>query len=471
MDDTVELSKQPTLPLTWAKGHLPVDLPKKIGRFTIQALLAQGGMSLLYLAKDPLDDKVCCVKILSPHCMDKPEWVERFLRESQIAGLTDHPNIVKILDQGTWDNGLFIAMEFIQGISLRQFILERSLCTSKAVKIILEVASALLHLHSHRVIHRDLKPDNILITQNGRVKVIDFGIAYIEDESLHGSFKEPSGGVIGTPGYMSPEQCQEPKNASYSDDIYSLGVIMYELLTGKISHGKIRPELIPAFILPILKKAIAPKKDRYVDVVDFISDLSLFHKEHRPALIFTKPLEEVEKFKNAGSFFFEADLAIDPNAKFAFIADNTKALIIFPHDTTLDPMLAIAYFQGRFERAPLEVPSPELAIDFVWIHLNLETQVASVRGKGPFLLFYAPAGSLEPQILDISIHPELEFNWNPQDVFHLVSKTEGMAKITEAEIIEISNQRAALAARHLYQIDARLPSMQEPFALSILRLQ
>src|SRR5690606_36400224 len=109
--------------------------------------------------------------------------IKQFLKEAEIIALSNHPNIVKLYGQGEWEKGLYIAMEFIQGVSLTQFILQNSLSIKRSLEILLQVAYALLHLHSHGVIHRDLKPENILITENGGVKVIDFGIAQLEQEA------------------------------------------------------------------------------------------------------------------------------------------------------------------------------------------------------------------------------------------------------------------------------------------------
>ena len=253
-----------------------VPLPRKIGPYRIESLLSKGGMSYLYLGLKPGSNQRIVIKILPPQYFSNKEMVSRFLNEAQIIGMTDHPNIVKLYGQGTWEKGLYIAMEFIQGVSLRQFIQQKSLSQRRALEIVLQVAYALCHLHTHGVIHRDLKPENILITESGEVKVIDFGIA-----QLHG--EEPpiktAHQVMGTPVYMSPEQKENHWSVTSSSDIFSLGVIAYELILGRLSHGIIHTSLLPIGLRTIIEKALkASPKDRYQDIVDLITDISHYLK-------------------------------------------------------------------------------------------------------------------------------------------------------------------------------------------------
>ena len=171
-----DFHKQTTLPDLHAGEARNYPLPQKIGPYKIESLLDKGGMSLLYLGVHPGTSQPIVVKVLLPKYLKNKEMMGRFLKEAQIIGMTNHPNIVKLYGQGQWEKGLYIAMEFIQGISLRQFIQQKSLSQKRALEIILQVAYALCHLHTHGVIHRDLKPENILITETGEIKVIDFGI-------------------------------------------------------------------------------------------------------------------------------------------------------------------------------------------------------------------------------------------------------------------------------------------------------
>ncbi|MGL4348896.1 MAG: protein kinase domain-containing protein [Chlamydiales bacterium] len=265
--------EQVTLPHI-PKEALSKELPKTIGPYKIEGLLTQGGMSILYLAQSKKGETLV-VKVLSPGYCKHPEIVEQFLREAKIIALSDHPNIVKLYGQGEWENGLYIAMEFIRGVSLKQFILQHSLSLKKSLEIVLEVSYALLHLHTHNVIHRDLKPENILITETGKVKVIDFGIARLVADQAPSTRNSKT--VLGTPSYMSPEQKKDPSHVTFASDIYSLGVILYELVIGKLSFGIVQLSFLPKHLRPIVAKALhTDLKERYVDTVDFIIDVSKY---------------------------------------------------------------------------------------------------------------------------------------------------------------------------------------------------
>lgn len=281
MDD-VDLHRRATLPHFRVAKVKKLDIPKQIGPYGIDSILHKGTMSILFLGTHPETKSLIAVKVLSPELISHPEMVNQFLSEAKAISLADHPNIVKVYGQGQWEKGPYIAMEFIKGLSLRQFIAGQSFSLRRSLDIILQVSYALLHLHTHGVIHRDLKPENILITESGRVKVIDFGIAQLTQEQSKGSaFVQAAGGTIGTPSYMSPEQRRDPLNVSYNTDIFSLAIVAYELITHKLSFGHIQLDLVPKHFRAILEKALNPDpKKRYQDIVDFISAISAYLKSH-----------------------------------------------------------------------------------------------------------------------------------------------------------------------------------------------
>ena len=268
------LHEQPTLPHIADAPGQAVDIPPQIGPYKIESLLSKGGMSLLYLGLHPEKRIPIAVKALKAQYLGHPEMKGQFLKEAEVIELADHPNIVKLYGHGEWEGGLYISMEWIKGISLKQFITQQSLSLKRSMEVILQVCYALLHLHTHGVIHRDLKPENILITESGQVKVIDFGISQMMWQPGEAP-PRGLGGVIGTPSYMSPEQRKDPLHVDVQADIYSLGVIAYELIVGKLSFGNIQLELIPKNLRTIIQKALElDKEDRYLDIVDLITDLS-----------------------------------------------------------------------------------------------------------------------------------------------------------------------------------------------------
>jgi eukaryotic-like serine/threonine-protein kinase len=270
-------NKRQTLPVLSEDSTL-ITIPKKIGPYQIKSLFNKGGMSLLYLATKEGSNEPIVIKVLPPKYAKDKEMVNRFLKEAEIISIFNHPNIIRLYGQGTWEKGLYIATEFIQGISLRQFIQNQVFSTKKALEIILQIAYALCHLHSHKIIHRDLKPENILITASGEIKVIDFGIAQLKAESIPSPNKIKQ--IIGTPVYMSPEQKEDPTNVSFQTDIYSLGVITYELVLGRLSHGSIELSRLPKRLQTIVGKALkGDLSRRYQDVVEFMTDIGEYLKK------------------------------------------------------------------------------------------------------------------------------------------------------------------------------------------------
>ena len=268
-----DFHKQKTLPdLNPSASH--TKLPKQIGPYPIESLFNKGGMSLLFLGIHPETHATIAIKVLLPKYCKNKELAARFLKEAEIIKMTHHPNIVRLYGEGEWEKGLYIAMEFIQGISLRQFIQQKSLTRKRALEIILQVAYALSHLHTHGIVHRDLKPENILITESGNIKLIDFGIAQVKTDLGEERITQRKK-VMGTPIYMSPEQKENPSKVTFSSDIYSLGIIAYELILGRLSHGVIHLSLLPKRLRPIIEKALQENpKQRYLDIVDLITDIS-----------------------------------------------------------------------------------------------------------------------------------------------------------------------------------------------------
>jgi len=302
-----DIHKQKTFPTIASRPFSKTQLPEKIGPYKVEALLEKGGMSFLYLATHPETKDPITVKVLFPEFLSNPEMVQRFLREAAIIALADHPNIVKLYGQGEWEGGMYIAMEFIQGISLRQYLLRNLISLKHALELVMEISMALCHLHAHGIIHRDLKPENILVTESGGVKVIDFGIAQLLTDNQRDSHSKRR--LIGTPIYMSPEQKNDPESTSYPSDIYSLGIITYELVLGKLSHGHIHLSIMPKGLQKILAKSLQLKpEDRYQDIVDFMTDVSAYL--HSPSLL--KENKELDPLSDLSESLRQAQLSLVP---------------------------------------------------------------------------------------------------------------------------------------------------------------
>ena len=198
-------------------------------RYEITQLLGEGGMSYVYKAIDKQLQRTVAIKTLKPNYVEQEKFVERFKREAQTAANLNHPNIVQIFDWGIGDEPFFV-MEYIEGNTLTSIIAnKRTISMNDILFIGAQVSSGLQAAHSKGLVHRDIKPGNIMITPEGKVKVTDFGIVSLQNEE---SDITKTGSILGTASYISPEQAQG-KPVSKESDLYSLGTVLYELITGR----------------------------------------------------------------------------------------------------------------------------------------------------------------------------------------------------------------------------------------------
>ena len=199
-------------------------------RYEIIRSIGEGGMANVYLAQDTILDRKVAVKILRGDLAEDEKFVRRFQREAISASSLNDPNIVEVYDVGEDDGKYFIVMEYVQGLTLKQLIKKRgSLTLPEVVDIMLQLTSAVAHAHESYIIHRDIKPQNVIILEDGRVKIMDFGIAV----ALNAGEFTQTNSVMGTVYYIPPEQANGGA-ATIKSDIYSLGILMYELVTGHV---------------------------------------------------------------------------------------------------------------------------------------------------------------------------------------------------------------------------------------------
>jgi len=207
------------------RGQAPI--PETISRFRIEAVLGRGGMGEVYKAVDPTLQRTVAVKTVRPD-IDRPEYLERMMREAQACARLSHPNIVTIFEAGQADGVVYIAMEFLQGENLAEVLENRALPFDEKIRILTKVLDALQHAHNLDIVHRDIKPANIHMQADGTIKLMDFGLARM----LTADTLTASGSVMGTPHYASPEQLRG-ETVDRRSDIYSTGVMAYEMLAGR----------------------------------------------------------------------------------------------------------------------------------------------------------------------------------------------------------------------------------------------
>jgi serine/threonine protein kinase len=233
-----------------------------IGRYQILAKIGEGSMCSVYQACDPATEEVVAIKLAAPHILDHPVLVKRFEQEYTVARGLCHPHLVRVLDFDRAEAGPYLVMEFVDGPSLGDRIEDEGrLPEAEAVRIMAEVATGLNIAHQRRIIHRDIKPDNILLTSAGEAKLADLGLAkdIDADEELT---RTRSG--LGTPNFMAPEQFHDAKNADVRCDVYSLGATLYMAVTGKLPFQARGP-------MGILKKKLGQDLPPARDIVPELS--------------------------------------------------------------------------------------------------------------------------------------------------------------------------------------------------------
>lgn len=269
-----------------------------LDHYLIESLVGQGGMGAVYRGRDQRLDRIVAIKVV-PITNRKADAMRRFRIEAQSAAKLDHPNIARVYYVGETERWSYIVFEFIEGINLRQLVLERGpLSVDDATHFTCQVAEALQHASERGVVHRDIKPSNILLGTDGLAKIVDMGLARTTALDRSTGDQTASGTTLGTFDYISPEQAQDPRDADVRSDIYSLGCTLYYLLTGQppfpdgtalqklLMHGNKMPEDPRVFrddlsdaLIAILKKMMAKKpKDRYQSPEDLANDLRLLAK-------------------------------------------------------------------------------------------------------------------------------------------------------------------------------------------------
>ncbi|ODA40944.1 Stk1 family PASTA domain-containing Ser/Thr kinase [Desulfosporosinus sp. BG] len=259
------------------------------GRYEVLERIGAGGMAIVYKAKDILLNRVVTIKVLREQFVTDEDFIRRFRREAQSAASLSHPNIVSVYDVGKDGDTEYIVMEYVEGRNLKEIIREYApLSTDQSINLGLQIIEAIKNAHEHHIIHRDIKPHNILVTVDGHAKVTDFGIA----RAVSSATVTHTGDIIGSVHYLSPEQAKGLQSNEQSD-IYSLGIILYELITGKVPYdgetpitialkhlqeqpilpSKINPRIEKEFETVIMRAIAKSPEQRYLSAKDLLEDL------------------------------------------------------------------------------------------------------------------------------------------------------------------------------------------------------
>jgi len=323
------------------------------GRYQVVSEIGRGSMGVVYQAHDPQIDRLVALKVLRQDRVSSEDYVKRFLKEATAVGRLSHRGIVTVFDIGQDHGTIYIAMELLEGTPLDELIKQRKIDFDLIVRIGREVAGALHYAHQKGIVHRDIKPANIICSENGEIKVTDFGIAHIEDPD--GQQMTQAGEILGTPVYMRPEQVSgQPVDGR--SDIYSLGVILYELTTGR------RP--FKAGNLAALFKSITG------DPVDRPASIYPETTERFSALIMRAMARDpADRYSSGEKLAGEIGTAMDTAEAAPIQSDSASGKIwaIGTLGLLLCAGVGVAYYQGYFQTVPSiikgYIPSETIVID------------------------------------------------------------------------------------------------------------
>ena len=234
----------------------PAELAPHFPQYEVLELIGRGGMGAVYKARQKGLDRLIAIKVLATDASADASFSERFAREARALARLNHPGIVNVYDSGAAGGLYYFAMEYVDGANLRELIRARSTSPQAALDIVAQVCDALQYAHEEGVVHRDIKPENILVDRRGRVKIADFGLVKLIGPQAGDVTLTHTRQTMGTPHYMAPEQWERPLEVDHRVDIYALGVVFYEMLTGELPLGR--------FELPSQKAKLDARLDALV---------------------------------------------------------------------------------------------------------------------------------------------------------------------------------------------------------------
>src|SRR5262245_7368952 len=253
---------------------MPLSAGQSLDHYRIESKLGEGGMGVVYKAHDTHLDRPVAIKVLTPEAASNPARRQRFVQEARAASALDHPNIITIYDIAEAEGQFFIAMQYVAGKTLREMQRRGRMPLNEILRYAIQTADALAQAHAHGIVHRDLKPENIMVSEQGQVKILDFGLAKLTErsesnESAPTETLKPhteEGTILGTVAYMSPEQA-DGKKVDARSDVFSFGSVLYEMVTGRRAfQGETKLSTLTAILNkdPRPMEGIPPELERIV---------------------------------------------------------------------------------------------------------------------------------------------------------------------------------------------------------------
>jgi eukaryotic-like serine/threonine-protein kinase len=384
------------------------------GRYRVQATLARGGMATVYRAVDTRLDRVVAVKVMHPELAIDDDFVARFIAEARSAARLSHPAVVAVFDQGEDDGTVYLAMEYVAGRTLRQVLREQGrLSPERALDVMDPVLAALAAAHQAGIVHRDVKPENVLVGDGGQVKVADFGLA----RALTGSSTATRGLLLGTVNYISPEQALG-EAATPRSDVYAAGVMLYELLTGRPPHtgptdfvvvrshievdvpppSLVEPAVPPALDRLVRHATAREPQRRYADAGEFLAETRLARAELDVASDAAVP--GLEPRESAGVSLAEAMTTIMPSS--AVQPANRTGVVPPPAGGTPAPP---RHRPASAPAAPMQAPARRAARRHRWRGLILFVTVLLLAAGTAVGAWWYGAGrySATPSLIDLTV--------------------------------------------------------------------
>jgi eukaryotic-like serine/threonine-protein kinase len=343
----------------------------KLGRYEIRSKIGEGGMGEVYLARDTQLDRQIAVKLLPAEIARDQQRLHRFLQEARAAAALSHPNIAHIYEIGEADGGYFIAMEFVEGLALDKKIGGRPLPIADSLDIAIQITDALDEAHSKGITHRDIKSSNIMITQRGRVKVLDFGLAkvsqttsaseQISDSQLATRVKTSPGVVMGTVNYMSPEQASG-KEMDARTDIWSVGVVLYEMVTGRLPFEGTTPSHIIVAILEKEPLPLSVSVPNVPEALEWIVTETLTKDREERTQTARELMKRLQRLKQRVDAESEVERSVAPERLSMASSISGSASSVMQTQEGMRPQT------GEAVRAPTHVSSAEYVVNKIKTH-------------------------------------------------------------------------------------------------------